>query len=164
LRILRRLLLPAGIVLSLSGCGEPDPQVVTEAEPDPVLELPGTLHRPDSAGFIPLETDALQGILLYLWIPLDNCDHNDPDLLFMAALAGEAVLPVPVQFDPVTRNAAQRRMNRLGLPLAVYLGDDSLLAFMDVEMLPLAVLVLPGGTVFRATGMGCAQRVLRDSR
>lgn len=147
----------------LSGCGQPPPPTAAGEEPAPVLELPGTFSRPDSAGFIPVSTDSLAGVLLYVWIPLENCDHNDPDLVFLASLAGGTILPVPLQFDLAGRNAAQLRVNSLGLPLSVYLGDGNLLAYMNIDVLPAAVLVLPGGAVSRADGMGCAQRALRGS-
>lgn len=151
--------------MAFIGCGgRPEPAEEAFPEPDPLIELPGTLNRPDSSGFVPVETDSLPAILLYLWLPLSNSGFNDPDLVFLAALEEEGVLPAPVQFDQAARNHAQRRINSLGLPLAVYLGDPELLAFMNPEALPLAVLVLPGGTVHRATGAGSARRVLRDYR
>ncbi len=147
----------------LTRCGKTGDVQSEVEETAPVLAFPGTFSRPDSAGFVPVRTDSLAGVLLYVWIPLENCDQNDPDLQFLAGLSGNDVLPVPLQFDAAVRNAAQLRVNRLGLPLSVYLGDQELLAFMNIEALPAAVLVLPGGAVSRADGMGCAQRAFRSA-
>ncbi|MFO7626893.1 MAG: hypothetical protein R6V62_06525 [Candidatus Fermentibacteraceae bacterium] len=149
---------------SLPGCGGPETENTNGEEAIPVVSLPGTLSRPDTSGFTPVPTDSLDGVLLYIWIPLENCDQSDPDLVFLATLAGSGILPAPVQFDTDSRNASQSVLNRLGLPLTAYLGDQSLLDFVDPTILPAAVLVLPGGIEHRADGVGCAQRLLRDSR
>jgi len=148
----------------LPGCGGPETQTTGGEEAAPVVQLPGTLSRPDSGGFTPVPTDSLDGVLLYVWIPLENCDQSDPDLVFMATIEGSGILPAPVQFDTDSRNASQSVINRLGLPLTAYLGDGSLLDFVDPAILPAAVLVLPGGVEHRADGVGCAQRLFRDSR
>ncbi len=146
----------------IAGCGGPSDEQVEGDGQNPVLELPGTICRPDTSGFIAFPTDSLEGVLLYLWIPLENCDQSDADLVFLATLEESGILPAPVQFDQTARNFAQRFVNGLELPLTVYLGDDELLSFMNVDILPAAVLVLPGGVEIRASGAGCARRVLQD--
>lgn len=158
------LLLVLLVACSLPGCGDPDTESTGGEEAIPVVRLPGTLSRPDSSGFTPVSTDSLDGVLLYVWIPLENCDQSDPDLVFLATLAGSGILPAPVQFDADSRNASQSVLNGLSLPLTAYLGDQSLLDFVDPTILPAAVLVLPGGAERRADGVGCAQRLLRDNR
>lgn len=152
------------IVLALPGCGDSGHEESKVEETVPVLTLPGTLSRPDTSGFTPVQTDSLEGLLLYVWIPLENCDQSDPDLVFLATLAESGIMPAPVQFDTDSRNASQSVLNRLGLPLTVYLGDRDLLQFVDPAILPAAVLVLPGGVEYRADGVGCPQRLLRDHR
>ena len=147
-----------------SGCGTPDSEPADGEVPLQAVRLPGTLSRPDTSGFTPESIDSLDGVLLYFWIPLENCDQSDPDLLFLATMAGSGILPAPVQFDAGSRNAAQSILNGLGLPLTAYLGDRDLLDFVDPTILPAAVLVLPGGVEHRANGVGCAQRLIRDSR
>lgn len=161
-RVLSLLILPAAF--SMAGCGTPDTEIAGEEEAIQVVRLPGTLSRPDTSGFAPVLTDSLDGVLLFVWIPLANCDQSDPDLVFLATLAGSGVLPAPVQFDTDSRNASQSALNSLGLPLTAYLGDQDLLDFVDPEILPAAVLVLPEGVEYRADGVGCAQRLFRDSR
>ncbi len=151
----------AAALLALWGCGETGGEAVLQ-EPVPVISLPGSLCRPDTLGFVPIATDSLEGVLLYTWLPLENMDRADQDLVFLASLAPGGVLPAPVMFDPEARNAAQRRVNRLGLPLTVYLGDAGLLDFIGPEALPAAVLVLPGEAGARAWGTGCARRVMQE--
>lgn len=158
------LILASAVTCSLSGCGGPDTEPTGGEEAIPVVRLPGTLSRPDTSGFTPVSTDSLDGVLLYVWIPLENCDQSDPDLVFLATLAGSGILPAPVQFDAESRNASQSVLNDLGLPLTAYLGDLSLLEFVDPVILPAAVLVLPGGEERRADGAGCARRVIRDDQ
>lgn len=152
------------VAFSMPGCGTPDTETTEGEEAIAVVRLPGTLSRPDTSGFTPVPTDSLEGVLLYVWIPLENCDQSDPDLVFLATLARSGILPAPVQFDTNSRNASQSILNRLGLPLTAYLGDSSLLDFVEPTILPAAVLVLPGGVEHRANGVGCAQRLFRDSR
>lgn len=161
-RVLPLLILPA--VFSMAGCGTPDTEVAGGEEAIQVVRLPGTLSRPDTSGFAPVPTDSLDGVLLFVWIPLANSDQSDPDLVFLATLAGSGILPAPVQFDTDSRNASQSALNSLGLPLTAYLGDQDLLDFVEPTILPAAVLVLPGGVEYRADGVGCAQRLFRDSR
>lgn len=158
--LLRALLLIAAC--TPFGCGASGTDGAQGEESIPVLGLPGTLSRPDTAGFTPVETDSLGGVLMYVWIPLENCDQSDPDLVFLAGLEGSGIMPAPVQFDTDSRNASQSQLNRLGLPLTAYLGDRDLQEFVDPTILPAAVLVLPGGREYRANGVGCPQRLLRD--
>jgi hypothetical protein len=151
------------VLLALPGCREDDGQAGIQ-EPAPVLSLPGVLSRPDTAGFVPVSVDSLEGILLFTWLPLEDMEMADQDLVFLATLTRGGILPAPVMFDPAARNAAQRRVNRLGLPLTVYLGDAGLRAFMGFEALPAAMLALPGETGERAEGTGCARRVMREEQ
>ncbi len=149
------------MLLALWGCGHDARQDLIQ-EPDPVLSLPGLLSSPDTSGFVPVAVDSLEGVLLYTWLPLEDMERSDQDLVFLATLTRGGILPAPVMFDPAARNAAQRRVNRLGLPLTVYLGDAGLRDFMNLEALPAAVLVLPGGAGEWAEGTGCARRVMRE--
>jgi hypothetical protein len=163
-KVLLFLIFVFPVAFFIPGCGTPDTETTDGEVAVQVVRLPGTLSRPDTSGFTPVSTDTLDGVLLYVWIPLENCDQSDPDLVFLATLAGSGVLPAPVQFDADSRNAAQSALNGLGLPLTAYLGDRNLLDHVDPAILPAAVLVLPGGVEYRADGVGCAQRLFRDSR
>ncbi len=158
--------LPGMAVLCISACGgsggEPGEAPVFEAPP--VLSVPGTIRVPDEQGFRVLSEGEHESILLYCWIPMGEYPEGEADLYFLEDLEERGITPVPVQFSPSVRNASQNQLNRLGIPLAVALGDDSLKGFMNIEFLPAAVLVRSNGETMTGTGFGCAERVVRSLR
>jgi hypothetical protein len=153
------------LALAVFGCGEPG-EVPPPAVPvpEPVLSIPGTVLLPGSDGFTELSEEDQQAVLLYCWIPMGEYRESEADLHFLADLQNTGITPVPVQFSTEVRNASQNQVNGLGLQLPVALGDDSLKAFMDISMMPSAVLVTSTGETVRQNGFGCAERVVRSAR
>lgn len=151
------------VILSLA-CGGNEPAAAIPHEPDPVLSFPGTASLPGEQDFHPLIEADHQAVLLYCWMPMGRYPESEADLHFMASMEDIHITPVPLQFSIEVRNAAQNQLNELGIPMPVALGDDSLREFMNICMLPSAVLVTSEGEVFRATGFGCAERAVRSAR
>lgn len=152
------------LLLSWSGCGDNQSSAdnLSVEEEVPVLSIPGTLQIPGENGFIPFHEQDHTAVLLYCWLPMGEYPGSEADLLFLTSTEENGVTALPVQFSTVVRNASQEQLNALGIQLAVSLGDDSLKAFMDINVLPAAVLVKNTGEVIRGTGFGCAERVLRS--
>jgi hypothetical protein len=152
------------LLLIWSGCGdnESPPQDLTVEVEVPVLSIPGTLQIPGENGFSPFQEKDHNAVLLYCWLPIGEYPESEADLLFLTSIEENGVTALPVQFSTNVRNASQEQLNTLGIHLAVSLGDDSLRAFMGVDILPTAVLVKNTGEVIRSRGFGCAERVLRS--
>lgn len=152
--------------LGLAGCGgnSGEPGETPVAEAPPVLSVPGTIQIPGEQGFSVLSEGEHQSILLYCWIPMGEYSEGEADLYFLENLEERGITPLPVQFSTSVRNASQNQLNRLGIALAVALGDDSLKTFMNIEYLPAAVLVQSTGETITGTGFGCAERVVRSLR
>lgn len=156
------LVLAAGF----AGCGGSSVETADEPiqEPAPVLAVPGTISLPGETGFTKFPEEEHQAILLYCWIPMGQYPESEADLIFLSTLGDRGITPLPVQFSTDVRNASQNQVNQLGLPLAVNLGDDSLKAFMNLQNMPTAVLVQSTGEIVRASGFGCAERIVRSIR
>jgi hypothetical protein len=154
------------LLLFLNGCGKSDPgdDISAADRAVSVLSVPGVILLPDSAGFSELEESELDAILLYCWLPMGQYPESENDLLFLSTLEERDITPVPVQFNSAVRNASQTQLNQLGISLSVALGDDSVKNFMGVGALPAAALVRSNGSIVRAEGFGCAERVLRESQ
>lgn len=154
----------AGMVLFWSCSGnDPAPEAVP-AEPEPVLSIPGTVRLPGEDGFTEMSESEHQAVLLYCWMPMGNYPESETDLWFLSTLGERGITPVPIQFSPEVRNASQNQLNRLGISLPVALGDDSLRAFLNISILPAAVLVQNTGVTVRGSGIGCAERLVRSVR
>jgi hypothetical protein len=150
--------------LLLAACSEAPPEPQAGSIPEPVLSVPGVISIPGEQGFVEMEEEACEAILLYCWIPMGQYPEGESDLVFMASLDPVEITPVPVQFSSQVRNASQNLLNQMGIAMPVALGDDSLKAFMDITALPAAVLVTASGDVLRARGFGCAERLVRSLR
>jgi|GEM_PF-1522265 len=145
------------------GCGSNDrqggiPEVTASL---PLLSVPGTILLPDTGGYFELIESDYDALLLYCWLPMGQYPESENDLVFLSSVQERGIRAVPVQFISSVRNASQTQLNQLGVQLSVALGDDSLKSFMQVDILPAAMLVRSDGSVVRARGLGCAERVLR---
>ncbi len=149
------------LLTALSGCQKEIETAVTPVETAPVLSIPGTILLPDTAGFIEMVEEEHDAVLLYCWLPFGEYPESENDLVFLATLHERGITPLPVQFDPVVRNASQTQLNNLGISISVALGDDDLKNFLIENNLPAAVLTRSDGTVVKAYGFGCVERVLR---
>ena len=145
----------------LSGCQKETDTAVTPVETVPVLSIPGTILLPDTSGFIAMEEEEHDAVLLYCWLPFGEYPENENDLVFLTTLHERGITPVPVQFDALVRNASQAQLNNLGISISVALGNDSLKNFLIENNLPVAALIRADGTVVKACGFGCVERVLR---
>jgi len=163
MKILVRLAL---LLVLTSSCGREGD--VSEPLPDstltvrqPLVQVPGTIMGPDSAGILQeIDTSGRDALLLYYWIPIIGYEESEPDLLFLAGLQEDgSVLVLPVQFDPDSRNHAQMLVNELGVSMLVYLGDMILMDHLSPCLLPLTVLIRPGSEL-RETGFGGPERLL----
>ncbi len=153
------------LVLTTS-CGREG--VVSEPLPDstvtvrqPLLQVPGTIMGPDSAGVLQeIDSSGRDALLVYYWIPIIGYEESEPDLRFLAGLQEDgSVLVLPVQFDLDSRNHAQMLVNELGVSMSVYLGDVILMEHLSPHLLPLTVLIQPGSEL-RETGFGGPERLL----
>ena len=147
-----------------AACSDETPAVESTPEPEPVLSIPGTIELPAENGFTEMEENEHRAMLLYCWIPIGQYPESESDLIFLTTLDHMGITPVPVQFSTQVRNSSQNQLNRLGISLPVALGDDSLMAFMEITNMPAAVLVQSNGETVRGSGFGCAERLVRSVR
>ena len=152
------------IPLVFSGCSQQERETVqADSLPQaPVLSIPGTIMMPSETGMSEFAEEEHQTVLLYCWIPMGQYAESEADLLFLASLGNREITAVPIQFTSEVRNAAQDQLNSLGIPVAVAIGDDSLKQFMNLAILPAAVLVQSNGEMVLQTGFGCAERAVRS--
>ncbi len=148
----------------LSGCQEQVDTVLPPVEIAPLLSIPGTILLPDTTGFVEMAEEEHDAVLLYCWLPFGEYPESENDLIFLTTLHERGITAVPVQFDAIVRNASQTQLNNLGISISVALGDDALKNFLVEDNLPAAALAMADGTVVRAYGFGCVERVLRGNQ
>ncbi|MCP4647849.1 MAG: hypothetical protein GY852_09000 [bacterium] len=150
--------------LVVAGCSEADiPKTVDVEVPAPVLSVPGVILLPQSEDFTEMEESGYDAILLYCWLPMGQYPESENDLSFLSTVLERGITPVPIQFNTEVRNASQTQLNQMGISLSVALGDDSLRSFFIEDVLPAAVLVRSDGSIMKAYGFGCAERVVRGT-
>ena len=127
--------------------------------PIPAVTIPGSITGPDTSGVgRGVDISSRDAVVLYYWLPLSGYGEAESDLTFLAGASNASVLTLPIQFDPDSRNHAQNLVNELGISLTVFMGDSVLLKYLSPDILPLTILLLPGGET-RETGFGGPERL-----